>query len=307
MVFLKDYDADSSDENEGDPLLSTRSSDDTRIIEASTSDLIWLTRMAIFSLVMLGAQCFAGYISNSLALRGDSPHVLMDCIIFGLNVWAEKQKIENPKSSQRWDVCGALLSVCVLVPTAVVIFYEAYGVVWLKQPREVIHEPIVFAFCVANMVGSVAFAFMYSQSSGNIIPFWALFRPACPHCQGGAHAHPTKHELGNEHDCEDQHSCDVRDANSGRRSTISKPGPIRTSSVALKSRLNITTAWIHMLSDTFKSLVLLVASTIMFFHLAPSIYVDAVASVVVGVSILCGLAIVLPHFSRFWFDRSLSI
>jgi len=148
------------------------------------TDVVWLTRMAQWSMILCVLQVVCGYLSRSLAMIGDCPHAFVDCVVFWLNVFAERQKTVYPEREEYWDLLGSLLSVGLLVPTVVIIFKESYAVLQEEVPGEEIEGLVMFCFCVVSTVGNLWMVYRYLHDTHPDFFLHQAIHPGCPHSHG---------------------------------------------------------------------------------------------------------------------------
>ncbi len=112
----------------------------------------------IMTAVMFAAELIGGLLSNSLALVGDSGHMLMDSIAIGASLLAfkiSKRPATNRKTYgyYRLEILAALVNGVLLIFVSGYIFYEAY--LRFTAPAE-IKAPLMLVVAVAGLIVNVA-------------------------------------------------------------------------------------------------------------------------------------------------------
>lgn len=223
--------------------------------EELCSDFKLMSHLAWFASIMFLVEVACGYVSHSLALRADAPHQLADCFVYFINSFAESKKFRNEGGGSRWDLFGCVISLVLLLPTAVFVFIEVYQIMRYDHKREKISEPIVFGFALTETIGNVTLSWRWFKDNGRNVPFYKMFKPACPHSG-------CKHH-GREEDGENP-------------------------------RLNAMSTFMHAISDIVSNVILLISSALMMLEIAPSRMIDAIAAGAVGVCIVIGVFTLLP-------------
>jgi len=96
--------------------------------------------VSFVSIFFIGAQCYGGYLANSIAIFTDSAHLASDMIGFAMSMIALKMSM-RPASKEltfgwhRAEIIGTMISVIFLLTLTIWLLKEAIGRV--MQPEEV--------------------------------------------------------------------------------------------------------------------------------------------------------------------------
>ena len=126
---------------------------------------------ALFVLIFALTEAIAGYFSHSLALLGDSGHMLADGLSLGLACFAARIAKRPPSHKHsygfgRAEVLSAGLSSLVLLGIATAILVE--GVERLRHPPTEIHSVTVMSVASLGIVVNMLIAWLLSDHGHNL-------------------------------------------------------------------------------------------------------------------------------------------
>lgn len=199
-------------------------------------------------------------LSHSLALLSDSIHMVADIFTYCANLYAEHQRQEEHKAGVRrftaskLELYVATFSVVMIFGSSIYIGYEAIERMHSKAPPEV-SSLLMMLFATVNLIFDV----------GSILAFYVWGTPLQHgHSHGDGddgHAHGDGHGHAGE-------NWDPMEASSNPR------------------MVNLWTAFLHVLSDMFRSIAIFVAAILIYFFKFNSARTDAWCSLVVTVLVL---------------------
>eukprot|EP00301_Raphidiophrys_heterophryoidea_P021068 c5603_g1_i2.p1 GENE.c5603_g1_i2~~c5603_g1_i2.p1 ORF type:complete len:405 (-),score=77.63 c5603_g1_i2:590-1765(-) len=97
------------------------------VVRTGVRKLVFAT---VFALLFMGAEFFAGYLANSLAVMTDAAHLLADVAGFGISLFSiylaqKPATIQMTYGMARAEVLGALVSILTIWGITCVLVYEA--------------------------------------------------------------------------------------------------------------------------------------------------------------------------------------
>lgn len=118
--------------------------------------LLWLA--LTISIVIALIEFTGGFLGQSLALIGDSGHVLTDVLALGVSILTLRLG-RRPHTATRTfgyhraEIFAALINGSVLIAAAFLILFEAY--IRLRQPP-IVQGPLVLSFALVGLLGNLA-------------------------------------------------------------------------------------------------------------------------------------------------------
>ncbi len=118
------------------------------------------------SLLIVAVEVTGGLVGQSLALLGDSAHVLTDVLTVGIAILTLRlgRMRHTPKRTfgyHRAEIFAALVNGSILIVVALVIIYEAY--LRLQQPPKV-QGPLVLGVASLGLIGNLVMAGLLAPS-----------------------------------------------------------------------------------------------------------------------------------------------
>ncbi|HYY90587.1 MAG TPA: cation diffusion facilitator family transporter [Candidatus Dormibacteraeota bacterium] len=131
---------------------------DLTLSSKATEQRLWFALCV--SLLIVTVEFVGGLIGQSLALLGDSAHVLTDVLTVGIAIMTVRlgRKRHTPKRTfglHRAEIFAALVNGSTLIAVAVVIIYQAY--LRLLQPPRV-QAPLVLTVAIFGLLGNLGTA-----------------------------------------------------------------------------------------------------------------------------------------------------
>lgn len=135
---------------------------------ASTRALAW---SLVLTLIILIAEGFGGWISNSLALLADAGHVLTDAGALGLSLfvaWLARQQASSRKTYGylRWEILAALINGATLLVISVWIVIEALQ--RFRHPEPVVGGIMLGVAVLGFVLNGIAVWLLHGVSDGSL-------------------------------------------------------------------------------------------------------------------------------------------
>eukprot|EP00040_Diaphanoeca_grandis_P004536 m.29223 g.29223 ORF g.29223 m.29223 type:complete len:271 (-) comp16059_c0_seq1:114-926(-) len=114
--------------------------------------LLWIA-MVSFSLFAI-AELIASILSNSEALLGDALTMMVDGVSYGVNLWADKAKIDKSDSERlKIDLIAPAASITALLAVTVYVTVEAVTEINLSKDAEPdVDATVMWSFASVNLV-----------------------------------------------------------------------------------------------------------------------------------------------------------
>ncbi|MFH4983647.1 hypothetical protein AB6A40_010356 [Gnathostoma spinigerum] len=196
---------------------------------------------SVFTILFIIAEFVGGYLANSLAVMTDAGHLLSDLTSFFISLLAISLAKRSPTKRMsygfhRAEILGALLSIFLLWALTAILVYMAV--------MRIVHGDFEVDADVMLITAGIAFLF-------NIIVGVVLYLGKADHSHFGmSHSHTASH------DKKDEKEISEVNCTSSHKPYKSKPR---------NSNINVRTALIHVVSDLFQSVGVIIAAFIMKF------------------------------------------
>jgi cobalt-zinc-cadmium efflux system protein len=149
----------------------------TRSIQEQNSATRRFLSALVITLIFTGAEAFAGWYANSLALLTDAAHNFTDIVALGLSWYALRLTTRQANSRKtfgyhRAGILVALINAGLLAVIAVVIFYEAYD--RIVNPHRV-QEDVMIGMALVAFVVNAGTAWMIRRGSESDLNIQSAF------------------------------------------------------------------------------------------------------------------------------------
>jgi len=236
-----------------------------------------------------------GYITHSLALIGDSYHMLSDVVALGVGIASVRiSKLNSQKNTYGWaraEVMGALVNSVFLIALCFTIFLEA--IERLTDTKEIEHEDwMLYVGIIGLVINLLGLLLFHQHSHGHGHSHGGSSSAGHSHGHGHSHGKKAKHDIaGKKTDAATEgndektslHSikikCDghedgkvtddgARDANESDDSTEAEdePGSMgKQRKIKSSAQLNMRGVFLHVLGDALGSVVVIISALVIKF------------------------------------------